>query len=92
MGEDNKKGKCWCCEDKVLDFGENSWHLGHITTESQEGKTNKDTLKPICVDCNLDCGDQNLIEYKEAIQTFKVSSLILDSYTRFVDDEIFPSN
>ena len=74
MGEDNKKGKCWCCEDKILDVAESSWHVGHIVAQSQGGKLTKDNLKPICVDCNLGCGDHNLIEYKEAIKNFKSSN------------------
>ena len=71
MGDNNKKGKCWCCEDNVLDVSESNWHVGHIIPYSQGGKLTKDNLRPICVDCNLGCGDQNLVLYKETIQNFK---------------------
>lgn len=61
-------GACYCCEKK-LEITQ-SWHCGHIIAENRGGLTHEDNLRPVCAECNLSLGTQNMDEFR---QTFSNS-------------------
>ena len=54
-------GICYCCTEPL---SYKSFECGHIIPVSLGGTTDEKNLRPICHDCNIDMGTQNLEEYK----------------------------
>ena len=61
-------GKCYVCTDKI---SFDNFHCGHIIAESNGGKLSLDNLEPICANCNLTMGTENLLEYKNKLINFR---------------------
>jgi len=53
--------KCLCC--KITDIIQMSFHCGHIIAEVNGGETIVSNLKPICQNCNLSMGTENMNEF-----------------------------
>ena len=58
---------CWCCERAYIRQIE--FHCGHIIAEASGGQTTLDNLRPICAQCNLSMGTQNMLEFKRLFQS-----------------------
>lgn len=61
IGLEIGKSKCLCCN--ITDIIQMSFHCGHIIAESKGGETNLSNLKPICQNCNLSMGSQNMNDF-----------------------------
>lgn len=61
-------GKCYCCTDNVE---YDNFHCGHIESEVSGGKTILSNLEPICMNCNLTMGTQNMKEFKGNLDIFR---------------------
>jgi len=62
VGVDKGTAPCLCCERtpiRQLEF-----HCGHVISEARGGTTTVDNMRPICAQCNLSMGTQNLFEFK----------------------------
>ena len=67
IGEDIGKTKCLCCnhqEIRQIDF-----HCGHVIAERNGGTMAIDNLRPICSQCNLSMGVQNMDEFKKCFES-----------------------
>ena len=62
MGVDKGTAPCLCCERTTIRQLE--FHCGHVIAEAHGGTTTVDNLRPICAQCNLSMGTQNLFEFK----------------------------
>jgi hypothetical protein len=60
-----RNAKCFCCHQENMDILSSSWHLGHCTAKTNGGKKTIFNLKPICVACNFDMADSEMMKYKE---------------------------
>jgi 5-methylcytosine-specific restriction endonuclease McrA len=62
---DKKKAiaKCYCCNIEELHI--TSWHCGHVVAEDNGGLLTVENLRPICSNCNLTMGTQNLYNFME---------------------------
>jgi 5-methylcytosine-specific restriction endonuclease McrA len=47
-----------------LEITVTTFHAGHIQSIKNGGSNNINNLEPICINCNLSMGSQNLYEYK----------------------------
>jgi len=56
-------GTCFVCHTKDLNFYD--FECGHIVAVYWGGDTSLDNLEPICKECNLEMGVQNLLEFKQ---------------------------
>jgi 5-methylcytosine-specific restriction endonuclease McrA len=59
--------KCLCCkhqEIRQIDF-----HCGHVIAEKNGGSMTIDNLRPICSQCNLSMGVQNMDEFKKCFES-----------------------
>lgn len=54
---------CLCC--KTNKISQSNFHCGHFISESKGGKTDIDNLRPICSNCNLSMGAQNMDKFME---------------------------
>jgi hypothetical protein len=61
IGLEISKSKCLCCN--ITNIIQMSFHCGHIIAESKGGETNLSNLKPICQNCNLSMGSQNMNDF-----------------------------
>jgi hypothetical protein len=61
IGLDIGQTKCLCC--KITDIIQMSFHCGHIIAEVNGGETIVSNLKPICQNCNLSMGTENMNEF-----------------------------
>jgi len=61
IGEDIAKHSCLCCG--VVDITCRNFHSGHIISEYNGGATDISNMRPICSQCNLSMGTQNMTEY-----------------------------
>ena len=55
---------CWCCK-KTIDIL--TYHAGHILAEANGGQVSLDNLRPICGDCNVAMGTENMKEYAKKV-------------------------
>lgn len=62
VGAEKGTAPCLCCEKTMI--RQIDFHCGHVIAEAEGGKTNIDNLRPICSQCNLSMGKQNLYEFK----------------------------
>lgn len=62
IGAEKGTASCLCCEKTTIRQIE--FHCGHVVAEAEGGKTNIENLRPICAQCNLSMGKQNLYEFK----------------------------
>lgn len=60
--------KCMCCLHQ--DIRQIDFHCGHVISECSGGSKTIENLVPICSQCNLSMGRQNLNEFK--LKYFKV--------------------
>ena len=56
IGEDNKKGKCFCCV-RIIDY--TKFECGHLISHKNGGKTDIKNLRPFCFHCNRSLGSNN---------------------------------
>jgi 5-methylcytosine-specific restriction endonuclease McrA len=56
------EGKCMVCDIMIncTDF-----HVGHVVAHARGGTDHVDNLRPICAQCNMSMGTQNLNEYRD---------------------------
>ena len=62
VGVDKGTAPCLCCERtsiRQLEF-----HCGHVISEARGGTTTVENMRPICAQCNLSMGTQNLFDFK----------------------------
>jgi len=59
--KDVLKGKCWCCKNKLK---RDNFVCGHVISVLRGGQTHFQNLRPICTQCNTDCGIENLDDFK----------------------------
>ena len=52
---------CWCCQQESI--SSKNKHFGHIQAESEGGQPTVDNLRPICQNCNLRMGTQNMYDF-----------------------------
>ena len=55
---------CWCCK-KTIDIL--TYHAGHILAEANGGQVSLDNLRPICGDCNVAMGTENMEDYAKKV-------------------------
>lgn len=63
IGIDIGQTNCLCC--KTNKISQHNFHCGHYISESKGGKTDIDNLRPICSNCNLSMGTQNMNLFME---------------------------
>lgn len=63
FGETVGRAVCPVCKTQMIT--QRNFHCGHIIAEALGGATNVDNLMPICAQCNLSMGTQNLHAYAE---------------------------
>jgi len=70
---DKIEAKCFCCwKTRITPFTyNNTFHAGHIKSESNGGRISIDNLLPICSDCNKDMGATNWDEYIKTFTNFR---------------------
>lgn len=61
IGTEKGKSVCHCCGQK--DITQRDFHAGHVIPERDDGKTEVDNLRPVCAQCNLSMGTQNMINF-----------------------------
>jgi 5-methylcytosine-specific restriction endonuclease McrA len=59
--------KCLCC--KHQDIRQIDFHCGHVIAERNGGTMTIDNLRPICSQCNLSMGVQNMDEFKKFFES-----------------------
>lgn len=67
IGSSIGSAKCLCCnhqEIRQIDF-----HCGHVIAERNGGTMTIDNLRPICSQCNLSMGVQNMDEFKKCFES-----------------------
>ena len=67
IGSTIGSAKCLCCnhqEIRQIDF-----HCGHVIAEKNGGTMTIDNLRPICSQCNLSMGVQNMDEFKKCFES-----------------------
>lgn len=52
---------CWCCQEQRINA--KNKHFGHIIAESKGGLETLDNLRPICQNCNLRMGTENMYDF-----------------------------
>lgn len=45
-----------------------NWHAGHVISESNNGDTCLNNLRPICKKCNLSMGSKNWVDFEDCFQ------------------------
>lgn len=60
LGRDNKTGLCLCCSTTI---NYDNFHCGHVISEITGGSTDIDNLRPICQNCNLSMGSNNMLDF-----------------------------
>jgi len=75
FGREAGVGDCYCCKKHIYS---RSFHAGHIVSVHDGGNNNIDNLKPICAECNLSMGTQNLEEFKNMYYDSHVESMECD--------------
>ena len=68
IGEDNKKGKCFCCP-RTIDY--TKFECGHLISHKNGGKTDINNLRPFCFHCNRSLGSNNY-----SLKTNKINETI----------------
>jgi 5-methylcytosine-specific restriction endonuclease McrA len=53
---------CQCCWINGIDVF--NFHAGHIVPSSRHGSDGIDNLRPICSNCNLSMGNQNMVDFQ----------------------------
>ena len=66
IGKDMYSGKCYVCNDTEID--RHHFECGHVVAVSKGGDNNLTNLRPICRDCNMSMGTQNLEDYRTYIR------------------------
>jgi len=61
IGEEIGCTLCLVCKNNKI--SQMTFVCGHVIPESKGGKTNVDNLRPICNQCNLSMGTENLDEF-----------------------------
>jgi len=73
----NKKesttAKCYCCFTKELHIM--SWHCGHVIAENKGGLMAIENLRPICRNCNLTMGTDNLYDFMKKFYPLRFKSI-----------------
>ena len=62
IGESVGSSKCLCCNYSMIQ--QIDFHCGHVVPEAKGGPTTVENLRPICAQCNLCMGTNNLEEFK----------------------------
>lgn len=78
--------KCYCCKSAVIEFP--NFHCGHVVPASLGGKNTVDNLRPICQNCNLSMGNQNMKDFMNAFgftQDFSNVNTIASTYVWVID-------
>ena len=60
-----RRSRCYCCSKTELDMVSSEWHVGHVKSACSGGLSEISNLRPICSDCNLDMGTEDMYEYME---------------------------
>ena len=55
---------CWCCKKEIDVL---TYHAGHILAEANGGLVTLDNLRPICTDCNVAMGTENMKDYANKV-------------------------
>ena len=63
IGDSVGKTLCLCCNHVYIRQIE--FHCGHVIAEANGGVLTKENLRPICAQCNLSMGTQNMDEFKK---------------------------
>lgn len=58
IGKEKGEGECYCCKKKCI--SQRDFHAGHVIPEHHGGTTTLDNLRPVCGQCNLSMGTQNM--------------------------------
>ena len=61
IGENVGKALCYCC--KHVYIRQIEFHCGHVIPEAKGGMLTKENLRPICAQCNLSMGTQNMNDF-----------------------------
>ncbi|ARF08475.1 HNH endonuclease [Catovirus CTV1] len=61
VGIDKAIDKCFCCNDEPIT--KTNFQYGHIISEAKGGEINVLNLRPVCSNCNLSMGTQNMIDF-----------------------------
>lgn len=68
IGDSIAKALCFCCEKTEIRM--TSFVCGHVIAVCKGGELHIDNLRPICSECNLSMGTQNLFEFKVKLMKF----------------------
>lgn len=68
-------GEISCPVCNINKISQMSFHAGHITSEVQGGDLSIKNILPICQECNLSMGTQNLIDYTTRYYPHNINSL-----------------
>lgn len=63
IGKNKGTDLCLCCSKSEIDKSE--FHCGHVISVKNGGNDFVDNLRPICAQCNLSMGSQNMNEFME---------------------------
>jgi 5-methylcytosine-specific restriction endonuclease McrA len=74
-------GKCHVCQE---DINYHNFHCGHIISEKNGGLILLDNLEPICMQCNLTMGTENLIDYKNKLMGFRKNINYIDKLAKII--------
>jgi len=58
--------KCMCCS--LNNINAFNFHNGHIIAKSKGGDMSKENLRPICSQCNLSMGNENMIDFMKRLK------------------------
>jgi len=54
-------GKCYCCDEEEITV--DNFHCGHVISRKNGGENDLYNLRPICANCNLSMGTQNMLQF-----------------------------
>ena len=58
-------GKCVCCNIQIVTMG--NYHCGHINSSYNGGPDTIENLRPICTQCNLSMGTENMEKFMDRV-------------------------
>src|SRR5579862_983961 len=61
ISRDKRIGKCFCC--RKSEITSDDFHSSHVISDNNGGKIEIDNLRPLCSQCNLSMGKDNMYDF-----------------------------
>lgn len=74
---------CYCCSTETITRA--NYHCGHIISRNCGGSDDIDNLKPICAQCNLSMGINNMHEFMKKYGLFKLKANYVPNNTKLIN-------